>query len=121
MTITLYGIANCDTVKKARRFLTEAGVDYQFHDYKKKGVNLTKLESFIKEFGWEKVLNTRGTTWRKLPDDVKEKTNTEAAATALMLQQPSIIKRPILETSNKNMIGFDLTAWELALELGEIS
>lgn len=120
MTVTVYGIANCDTVKKARRFLDAAGVTYVFHDYRKAGVTREKLEAFIGEFGWQKVLNTRGTTWRKLDDEVKEATTDADAAIALMLENPSIIKRPIVEAEGRNLIGYDETSWELALEMGEL-
>ena len=120
MTVTVYGIANCDTVKKARRFLDTAGVTYVFHDYRKAGVTREKLEAFIGEFGWQKVLNTRGTTWRKLDDEVKEATTDADAAMALMLENPSIIKRPIVEAEGRNLIGYDETSWELALEMGEL-
>ncbi|PTW62815.1 Spx/MgsR family transcriptional regulator [Breoghania corrubedonensis] len=116
----LYGIANCDTVKKARRFLAEANVDYEFHDYKKKGVDEAALRAQVAEFGWEKILNTRGTTWRKQPDEVKEATANEEAAIALMLAEPSIIKRPILEADGRRLLGFDLTAWEIALAAGDL-
>ncbi|MDJ0933613.1 ArsC family reductase [Breoghania sp.] len=116
----LYGIANCDTVKKARRFLAEAGVDYEFHDYKKKGVDEAALRAQVAEFGWEKILNTRGTTWRKQPDEVKDATTNEAAAIELMLREPSIIKRPIAESDDHRLLGFDPTAWEIALATGEL-
>lgn len=119
MGVTVYGITNCDTVKKARRFLEERGVEYVFHDYRKAGVDREKLFAFMQEFGWEKVLNRSGTTWRKLPDEVKEETAGPDAALSLMLEQPSIIKRPIVETRSRNLIGFDQTAWELAYEMGE--
>ncbi|MBA5777388.1 ArsC family reductase [Stappia sp. F7233] len=121
MAVTVYGITNCDTIKKARRFLEERGVEYTFHDYRKAGVDSGKLDGFMKEFGWEKVLNRGGTTWRKLPDEVKEQTTNADAALALMLEQPSIIKRPIVETGARNFIGFDQTAWELAFEMGEFA
>lgn len=116
----LYGITNCDTVKKARRFLEEAGVPYEFHDYKKLGVDEPALRAQVAEFGWEKMLNTRGTTWRKLPDDVKEATSDEKAAIALMMAEPSIIKRPVAEANGRRLLGFDPTAWEIALEAGEL-
>lgn len=116
----LYGIRNCDTVKKARRFLEEAGVDYTFHDYKKDGVDPQKLSGFVGEFGWDTVLNRRGTTWRKLDDDIKDSVTDPVSAIALMVEQPSMIKRPIVEGASKNFIGFDPVAWELALEMGEL-
>ncbi len=116
----VYGIKNCDTVKKARAFLNEAGIDYSFHDYKKDGVDEKKLKAFIEEFGWDNVLNRRGTTWRKLPDDVKESVTDAESALNVMLEHPSAIKRPIVESKAKNFIGFDAVAWEMALELGEM-
>lgn len=117
----LYGIANCDTVKKARRWLEDAGLDYEFHNYKTDGVDEERLRVFVDDFGWDKVLNRRGTTWRKQPDEVKEAVNDPETALQLMLAEPSMIKRPILETSGRNMIGFDQTNWEMALETGELS
>ncbi len=116
----LYGIANCDTVKKARRFLEDAGVVYEFHDYKKKGVDEAALRAQVAEFGWEKLLNRRGTTWRKQPDEVKEAITDERAAIALMLAEPSIIKRPVVEADGLRLLGFDPTAWEIALESGAL-
>lgn len=120
MTVKVYGITNCDTVKKARKFLEGAGVDYAFHDYKKSGADRDRLAAFMQEFGWDKVLNTRGTTWRKLSDEVKDATVDAASALELMLDQPSLIKRPIVEAEGGNLIGFDETAWELALEMGQL-
>lgn len=116
----LYGIKNCDTVKKARKFLEEAGIDYEFHDYKKDGVDFEKLSNFVGEFGWEAVLNTRGTTWRKLDEDIKDSVVDAPSALAVMAENPSAIKRPIVETDQKNFVGFDPVAWEMALELGEL-
>jgi len=116
----VYGIKNCDTVKKARKFLEEAGVDYTFHDYKKEGVDADKLTAFVGEFGWDTVLNRKGTTWRKLDDEVKESVSDAQSAIALMIENPSMIKRPIVEGETKNFIGFDPVAWEMALELGEL-
>lgn len=116
----IYGIKNCDTVKKARKFLEEAGVSYSFHDYKKDGVDADKLAEFVKEFGWETVLNKRGTTWRRLDEATKEGVVDADSALDVMIEQPSVIKRPIVESSAKNFVGFDAVAWELALELGEM-
>ncbi|MBO6758004.1 MAG: ArsC family reductase [Roseibium sp.] len=116
----VYGIKNCDTVKKARRFLEEAGLAYTFHDYKKDGVDREKLSAFIDEFGWEQVVNRRGTTWRKLDDAVKDSVLDNATALAVLTDHPSAIKRPIVEGQSKNFIGFDPVAWEMALELGEL-
>ncbi len=103
--ITMYGIKNCDTIKKARQWLEEAGVDYQFYDYKKDGLSPELLDSFIAELGWDALLNRRGTTWRKLPDDVRDNIS-EASARAVMLDNPSIIKRPLLDTGSQKVLGF---------------
>ncbi|MTI44284.1 arsenate reductase [Roseibium hamelinense] len=116
----VYGIKNCDTVKKARKFLEEAGIEYTFHDYKRDGVDADKLSGFVGEFGWDTVLNKRGTTWRKLDDEVKESVTDAESAIQLMLDNPSTIKRPIVEGISKNFIGFDPVSWETALELGEL-
>lgn len=116
----VYGIKNCDTVKKARKFLEEAGLDYEFHDYKKDGVDADKLAGFIEEFGWEVIVNRKGTTWRKLDDEVKDAVRDNASALALLQEQPSAIKRPIVEAKAKNFLGFDPVAWETALEMGEL-
>ncbi len=106
MTITLYGIKNCDTMKKARAFLDKRGVKYDFHDYKTKGIERGKLEGWAKKVGWETLLNRAGTTFRKLPGKDKEAL-TEKKAIALMLAQPSMIKRPVLELGGgKIIVGF---------------
>ncbi len=104
-SVTIYGIKNCDTMKKARAWLDEHGVAYAFHDYKSEGVARAKLEGWVKEAGWETVLNRAGTTFRKLPDKDREGL-TEKKAVALMLEQPSMIKRPVLEVGGKLMVGF---------------
>ena len=106
MTITIYGIKNCDTMKKARTFLDKKGVACDSHDYKTKGIERGKLESWAKKVGWEALLNKAGTTFRKLPDKEKEGL-TEPKAIALMLAQPSMIKRPVLELGGgKLLVGF---------------
>jgi Spx/MgsR family transcriptional regulator len=105
MSITLYGIKNCDTVKKERALLDTRGVQYQFHDYKLAGIDRPRLERWCREAGWSNVLNRNGTTFRKLPDLVK--TNLDAAAAIeLMLAQPSLIKRPIVEVDGRLVVGF---------------
>ncbi|GAA0784392.1 ArsC family reductase [Roseibium denhamense] len=116
----VYGIKNCDTVKKVRKFLEEAGVDYTFHDYKKDGVDADKLAGFVGEFGWEAILNKRGTTWRRLDEATQEGVVDAKSALDVMIDNPSVIKRPIVEGAAKNFIGFDAVAWEMALELGEL-
>ncbi len=105
MAITIYGIKNCDTMKKARAWLDGHGVAYVFHDYKTQGIDRARLESWSKELGWEVLLNRAGTTFRKLPDSEKEDV-TERKAIALMLAQPSMIKRPVLDLGGKRLVGF---------------
>ena len=115
MAYTLYGIPNCDTVKKARTWLGERGVDHAFHDYKKAGADRGFLEARVAEHGWETVLNRAGTTFRKLPDEVKAGLDADQAV-ALMLEQPSMIKRPILDLGDgRTLVGFKPEAWEKAL------
>ena len=109
---TIYGIKNCDTMKKARAWLDTHGVKYDFHDYKTAGIERAKLEGWIKNAGWETLLNKAGTTFRKLPDKDKEGL-TEKKAIALMLAQPSIIKRPVLELAGgKLLVGFKPEQYE---------
>lgn len=103
---TLYGIPNCDTVKKARKWLETNDVSYTFHNYKKDGVPEKELKKWIKKVGWEVLLNRRGTTWRKLGDKTKDNIN-ETSATKIMLGNPSIIKRPVIESGKTLLIGFD--------------
>jgi arsenate reductase (glutaredoxin) len=105
MTTTIYGIKNCDTMKKARAWLDSHGVAYDFHDYKAEGIAKEKLKAWSDELGWETLLNRAGTTFRKLPDDDKEDLN-ERKAIALMLAQPSMIKRPVLDLDGKLLVGF---------------
>ncbi|WP_066014390.1 ArsC family reductase [Endozoicomonas atrinae] len=103
--VTLYGIPNCDTIKKARRWLEGSGVEYRFHDYRKDGLQKDMLEQWAAELGWEELLNRRGTTWRKLPEEEKSAINAERAIT-LMLEQPAMIKRPLLDTGSQKLLGF---------------
>ena len=103
--IKMYGIPNCDTIKKARKWLEANGIDYHFHDYKKAGVPEKELRQWVKKVGWETLLNRRGTTWRKLDDATKENIN-QASAIKIMIDSPSIIKRPVLETNNEILVGF---------------
>src|SRR5437016_9134322 len=103
MPLTIYGIKNCDTMKKARAFLDGRKVDYAFHDYKVAGIERGKLEGWAKKVGWETLLNKSGTTFRKLPDKDKQGL-TEKKAVALMLAQPSLIKRPVLELSGGKVL-----------------
>jgi len=104
-TVTIYGIKNCDTMKKARAWLDDHGVAYAFHDYKAQGIERAKLEGWAAKAGWETLLNKAGTTFRKLPDGDKENLN-EKKAFALMLAQPSLIKRPVLEAGRELLVGF---------------
>ena len=113
MAAVLYGIKNCDTMKKARAWLDAAGVAHTFHDYKAEGAPKAKLERWVKEAGWEKVLNRSGTTFRALPD--ADKANlTESKAVKLMLAQPSMIKRPVLEVGDALLVGFKVEEYEAA-------
>lgn len=103
--IKLYGIPNCDTMKKARAWLAEHGVDYEFHDYKKAGIDAATLRRWIDQVGWEPLINRRGMMWRKVPDEVKAGID-EQSAIRLMLETPSIIKRPVLDTGDAIHVGF---------------
>ena len=113
MTPTLYGIPNCDTMKKARVWLDQHGVAHVFHDYKKAGIDRASLERWVNEHGWETVLNRAGTTFRKLPD--ADRANLDAdKAVALMLAQPSMIKRPVLNLGDRRIVGFKPEIYEAA-------
>lgn len=114
MTPTIYGIPNCDTVKKARVWLDQNGVAFDFHDYKKAGIDRSRLEAWVAEHGWETVLNRKGTTFRALPD--ADKADLDAAkAVALMLAQPSMIKRPVLDLGDRTVVGFKPEIYQAAL------
>ena len=105
MTITLYGIPNCDTVKKARTWLGDHAIDYVFHDFKKTGIDRAVLEGWVAEHGWEVVLNRAGTTFRKLAET--DRVDLDAPkAIALMLAQPSMIKRPVMDLGDRRIVGF---------------
>jgi arsenate reductase len=114
MTVTMYGIPNCDTVKKARTWLDGHGIAYAFHDYKKAGIDEGRLRGWTGEFGWEKMLNRAGTTFRKLPEADREGLD-EDKAVALMLAQPSMIKRPVLDLGDRRLLGFSADVYEAAL------
>ncbi|MEN8213976.1 MAG: ArsC family reductase [Pseudomonadota bacterium] len=103
--ITLYGIPNCDTMKKARRWLQQHDIEYRFHDYKKSGIDIQKLNAWIDAVGWETLLNRRGMMWRKTPQQVRDAID-EQSAIQLMLETPSIIKRPVLEMESGITVGF---------------
>jgi Spx/MgsR family transcriptional regulator len=113
MTTALYGIPNCDTVKKARVWLDAHGIAYTFHDYKKAGADAGKLAAWCDAAGWETVLNRAGTTFKKLPDADKADLS-QAKAITLMLAQPSMIKRPVVERSGGLLIGFKPDKWTAA-------
>ena len=113
MSVKLYGIPNCDTVKKARNWLDANSISYVFHDYKKAGADPAKLKAWSAAKGWESVLNRAGTTFKKLPDDAKSGLD-EAKSIALMLDQPSMIKRPVVEHAGGLLVGFKPAEWEVA-------
>jgi len=106
MAVKVYGIKNCSTVKKARAWLDERGVQYDFHDYKTAGIDRERLERWCSELGWERLLNRAGTTFRKLPEADKEVAGARKAI-ALMLAQPSMIKRPVVEAGNRLLVGYE--------------
>lgn len=114
MGVTLYGIPNCDTVKKARAWLDQHGVAYTFHDYKKQGVDPQSLSGWVEFTSWETVLNRRGTTFRGLPEADKADLDADKAI-AIMMAHPSTIKRPIVEHDDGMLVGFDAAAWQQAL------
>ncbi len=109
--VHMYGIPNCSTVKKARLWLESQGVNYQFHDFKKQGVTREQLAAWAQQLGWETLLNRKGTTWRKLADARKAAINDADAAFTLMIEQPSVIKRPLLQQDHALLIGFDKAEW----------
>jgi len=109
--ITLYGIPNCNTVKKARQWLAEHQIDFAFHDFKKQGVSAEQLHAWIDAIGLNKLINRQGTTWRGLSDELKAQAATPAGAIAVLQAQPSIIKRPVLERAGKVSVGFNEAAW----------
>ncbi|MFC4254173.1 ArsC family reductase [Altererythrobacter xixiisoli] len=112
--ISVYGIPNCDTVKKARKWLDDQGVAYQFHDYKKQGTDPEQLARWVEAKGWEVVLNRRGTTFRQLDD--ADKADIDAAkAVTIMAAHPSTIKRPVVEHPGGLLVGFDAAEWQAAL------
>ncbi len=115
MSVTVYGIRNCDTVKKARKWLDGEQIAYAFHDYKSAGLDAARLDGWIGEVGWEVLLNRAGTTFRKLPDADKRDIDAEKAK-ALMLAQPSMIKRPVLERDGALLVGFKPEQYAAALK-----
>lgn len=105
MATTLYGIKNCDTIKKARKWLDEAGVDYRFHDHRADGLDPATLDGWLAKLGWEALLNTRGTTFRALPEEEKQGLDNDKAR-ALLLAHPAMIKRPLLDRDGELTLGF---------------
>lgn len=114
MTVTLYGIPNCDTVKKARIWLDAQGIAHAFHDYKKAGADAAQIARWCEQAGWEKVLNRAGTTFRKLPDSDRDGLDADKAA-RLMAVHPSCIKRPVVEHPGGLLVGFKPDEWAAAL------
>jgi arsenate reductase len=109
--ITIYGIKNCDTMKKAMRWLDEHGVDYRFHDYRKEGLDANLLEAWEKEIGWETLLNRRGMLWRKLPESSRDNIDRQSAL-QIMRDNPGIIKRPLLDLGDRRVVGFKPETYE---------
>ncbi len=109
--LTLYGIPNCDTVKKARAWLTENGVEYQFHDFKKQGVPAERLDIWLRNVGWETLLNRKGTAWRQLDDGIKSSVVDAVSARKVMLSHASTIKRPVVEWPAGATVGFKSEDW----------
>lgn len=112
----LYGIPNCNTVKKARAWLDARHIAYEFHDYKKAGVPEAQLRAWMQRLGWETLVNRQGTTWRQLPDAQKAAVKDADSALALMLAKPSVIKRPVAEAGKILLVGFDEARYEEALK-----
>ena len=106
MTTTLYGIPNCDTVKKARTWLADNGQDFDFHDFKKAGLERATVAGWLDQLDWETLVNRKGTTWRKLSDERRAQVVDKASALELMLENPSVIKRPVLEGTGPLSVGF---------------
>jgi len=115
MTVHMYGIPNCDTIKKAKKWLAEHDIDYVFHDYKKEGVDAVLLQAWCVQVGWEVLLNKRGTTWRKLPDEDKNEIN-ESKVQTLLIEHSSMIKRPVMLCGEHIEVGFSSAAYEALLQ-----
>ena len=112
---TLYGIKNCDTIKKARKWLTDNGIEYKFHDVRTDGIDAATIDNWIDQAGWETLLNRRGTTWRKLESDVQENTNQDNVS-ALLEAHPAMIKRPVLDMNGVITIGFKAENYQSIFE-----
>ena len=115
-TITVHGIAHCDTVKKARAWLRDRGIQYQFHDFSKQGLPPAKLERWIVAAGWEALVNRKGTTWRNLDAAARDRVIDGPSASALMQQHTSVVKRPVVEWGDTVTVGFDPGRWERIAE-----
>lgn len=116
IVVTLYGISNCDTIKKSKIWLDQAGITYRFHDYRKQGLTINKLNQWIDYFGWSAMLNRRGTTWRQLSEDKKATLDRESATT-IMLENLTIIKRPLLDKDGVLHLGFSDTGYRTVFGL----
>ncbi|ATI03016.1 MULTISPECIES: ArsC family reductase [Cycloclasticus] len=114
MPIVMYGIKNCDTIKKAKKWLTDNGIEFTFHDYRQDGLNEALLSALEGRLGWQAMINKRGTTWRKLDDEVKSSIDREKAI-SIMLENPAIIKRPILDTGKTLELGFSADQYQQLL------
>ena len=117
MALIVYGIKNCNTVKSALDWLKASGIDFEFHDFKAKGVTETKLKQWCAQVGWEKLVNRRGTTWRQLPTEFQATIKTQSAAIGLMQEKTSVIKRPVIESGDKILtLGFDVEEYQEKLK-----
>ncbi|NNG11730.1 MAG: ArsC family reductase [Halobacteria archaeon] len=112
---TLYGIKNCDTIRKARRWLADHDIEYRFHDFRTDGISEGLLAPWVEEIGWEQLLNRRGTTWRKLPEAERNSVN-QTSAMNIMLTHPAIIRRPLLDTGKTRHVGFSEEAYSSLLQ-----
>ena len=116
MAYILYGIKNCDTIKKARRFLDEQEIEYQFHDYRADGVDKKNIAAWVNSHGWETVLNKRGTTWRQLDEKTKTATNKKNVV-SLLIEHPAMIKRPVISDGKSSLVGFTEASYREFLDL----
>ncbi|MBS0450131.1 MAG: ArsC family reductase [Proteobacteria bacterium] len=114
MKTAVYGITNCDTVKRARAWLTDHGIDYAFHDFKKQGVPEADLDRWLASAGWETLVNRRGTMWRRLDDATRDSVVDNASARRALIEYPSLIKRPVVQWPGRKdaTVGFDAEAWQ---------
>jgi len=110
MKATMYGIPNCNTVKDAQKWLEDNNIEYHFHDFKKNGITEKQLKQWCTELGWETLVNRKGLTWRQLPSSKKEGLN-ESKAIKLMLEKPTLIKRPVLDVGTRRLVGFDISQY----------